>query len=126
MEFAEVGESLAARAMWQFGFPFADSSIPGRFALRFDCFSGLPFGGVKIRLAVMGHRWYPGGTIGAWCEWKGWHVGWNAGAEGFVHVGGEDGRVQLMMAGEGEVRVYRWEGGVAVTAAGGEVVRLVG
>ena len=66
----------------------------------------------------MGHRWYPGGTIGAWCEWESGHVGWDAGAEGFVHVGGKGGRINFMMAGEGEVRVCGWEGGVAVTAAG--------
>ena len=64
----------------------------------------------------MGHRWYPGGTIGAWCEWERRHVGWDAGAEGVVHVG-ESRRDHSVLAGEGEVRVCGWEGGVAVTAA---------
>ena len=118
MEFAEVGESLAARAMRQLGFPFPDSSIPGGFALRVDCFSGLPFGGVEIRFAVVGHRWYPGGARGAWCEWEGRHVGWDAGAEGVIHVGGEGGRDHFIWTGEGEVGVCGWEGGVTVTAAG--------
>ncbi len=66
----------------------------------------------------MGHGGYPGGTAGAWGEWEGGHVGWNAGAEGVVHVGGESGRIHFVGAGEGEVGVCSWAGGVAVTAAG--------
>ena len=48
MKFAEVGECFAAGAMGQLGFPFPGSSVPRRFALRVNCFSWLPFGGVKI------------------------------------------------------------------------------
>ena len=40
------------------------------------------------------------------------------GAEAVVHVRGESGRDHLVGAGDGEVGVCSWDGGVAVTAAG--------
>ena len=118
MKFTEVGESLAARAMRQLGLPFRGFSDPRGFALRVNCFSWLPFSGVKIRFAVVGHRWYPGHARGSLCKWEGGREGWDAGAVGVVHVGGKGGRIHFIRAGEGEVGVCGWDGGISVTAAG--------
>lgn len=113
VELAEVAEGLATGAMEEFGFPFFRWRLPFH-KLRF---SRLPFGGIKIRSALMGHRRYPSVAERARRRLHARDVSGDARAERVVNVGNVGGGDQFCGRGKGEVGIWSRGAGVTLAAA---------